>query len=450
MRVVDAIAGGADAIGGWQVHGSGPVRRMWPPGARSEHRSIGRRLAAGPDEPMWRLARARGVTRRRFLRLLAAGGTAAVLAACFGEGGGGESSGPAKEAEPFIAHGEAGLESRLELMRGVITPTRLFFVRNNSPESPDIDAAAWRLVVEGDAVEQPLELAYDELRRLPARTLVSYLECAGNQRAMFERLTGRAAAGTQWGTGAVGNGVWLGVALSDVLTMAGVSRDAESVLLVGLDPQAPEGGFRRVVTAEKAMQPDTLLAYGLNGDVLPRDHGFPLRALVPGWVGSTSIKWLGRVVVSRERLWTRNNTTSYVLVGDGYPPQGEADGQAVTVQTVKSALGLPWPAVLASGTHRLHGFAHSPHGDVARVEWSADRGASWRRARLAEPQVQHSWARFEFEWEAQPGEHTLTTRATDSRGNTQPDAVPFNEKGYLFNQPLPHPIRVTAASRVLW
>ena len=328
-------------------------------------------------------------------------------------------------------------------MDGVITPNRLFLVRNNSPESPDVDAGAWRLTVEGDAVDQPLELSYDEIRRLPARSLVSYLECAGNHRVMFDRLQGRAAQGTQWGRGAVGNGVWLGVALADVLTLAGITDDAVSVLLVGLDEGAPEGGFRRVVTAQQALHPDTLLAYGLNGEPLPRDHGFPLRALVPGWVGSTSIKWLGRIVVTREQLWTRNNTTSYVLIGDDYPPEGEADGQAVTAQSIKSALGLPWQAELTDGIHRLHGFAHAPHGAIATVEWSADGGANWRPARLVEPQVQYSWARFEFDWPARPGDHTLTTRATDVAGNKQPDAVPFNEKGYLFNQPLPHPIRVT-------
>ena len=261
-------------------------------------------------DPLWRLASTRGLSRRRFLGLLAAGGAAAVLAACFGEDEGSESPGLHKDPGPFIAHGQAGLESRLELMDGVITPNRLFFVRNNSPESPEVDAGAWRLTVEGDAIDRPLELSYDELRRLPARTLVSYFECAGNHRVMFGRLQGRAAKGTQWGRGAVGNGVWLGVALADVLALAGIAEDAASVLLVGLDEDAPEdapeGGFRRVVTADKAVHPDTLLAYGLNGEALPRDHGFPLRALVPGWVGSTSIKWLGRIVVSREQLWTRN------------------------------------------------------------------------------------------------------------------------------------------------
>ena len=190
------------------------------------------------------------------------------------------------------------------------------------------------------------------------------------------------------------------------------------------------------------MHPDTLLAYALNGETLPKDHGFPVRALVPGWVGSANIKWLGRIVVSSEPVWTRNNTTSYVLIGDEYPPQGESLGTPATFQVIKSALALPWPASLSPGPHRLHGYAHSPHGPIARVEWSADSGQTWSDASLTGHQPPRSWARFEFVWDASAGDHALMTRAHDAAGNTQPDAAPFNEKGYLFNQPLPHPIHV--------
>ena len=146
--------------------------------------------------------------------------------------------------------------------------------------------------------------------------MTSYLECAGNHRVMFDLLQGRPAMGTQWGRGAVGSATWTGVALSDVLTLAGVKDDAVSVLLVGLDRGSPEGGFRRAMPIEKAMHPDTLLAHRMNGESLPRDHGFPLRAIAPGWVGASQIKWLGRIVVSTTPQWTRNNTTSYVLTGE--------------------------------------------------------------------------------------------------------------------------------------
>ena len=314
--------------------------------------------------------------RRRFLGLMAAGGAAAVLAAC----GAGEppelapTSPPAaagsneasrhsilKDPGNFLVHDEKSWEARLENMQGLLTPNHLFFVRNNSV-SPEVNLRDWRLTVAGDGIENPLQLTYTELRSLPSRVLACYLECGGNHRAMFDEVQGRAASGTQWKTGGVSNGEWVGVSLRDVLTMAGVRDSAVSALLVGLDTESPEGGFRRVVPVDKAMHPDTLLAYALNGEALPRDHGFPLRALVPGWVGSTSIKWLGQIVVSTKQQWTRNNTTSYVLIGDDYPPEGEAQGMVATTQTIKSALALPWPAILPAGQHRIHGFAHSPYG----------------------------------------------------------------------------------------
>lgn len=385
------------------------------------------------------------------------GGSAAVIAACSDVGGapaimpsaGTQSEMPAasetlpffKDVAPFILHDDKGLEARLENMRGVITPNKFFFVRNNSV-SLDLDASDWRLSIKGDAVANPMQLSYEDMRNLPSRALVSYLECGGNHRAMFDRVKGQKAKGTQWTTGGVSNGEWVGVALRDVLTLAGITDDAVSVLLVGLDTESPEEGFRRVISAEKAMHPDTLLAYGLNGEPLPKDHGFPLRALVPGWVGSSSIKWLGRIEVSSQPLWARNNTTSYVLIGDDYPAEGDALGKVVTTQSIKSALALPLPAEMSSGMRRIHGYAHSPHGNIARVEWSDDGGGSWNDATLLEPQTQYSWAMFEFQWDARAGEQTVMTRATDTVGNTQPDDIPFNEKGYLFNQPLPHPIRV--------
>lgn len=417
-----------------------------------------REFGAPPQgEPvLWEFAHARGMDRRHFLRLLLAGGATAVLAACAdmaksdaNVGSPAPSADPApatashwfKDPEPFIVRGDKGLEARLENMQGILTPNRLFFVRNNSV-SLDLDASDWRLTVEGDAVSEPLELTYQEIRGLPSRTLTSYLECAGNHRAMFNLMNGQEASGTQWMTGAVGNGEWVGAQLRDVLTLAGIQPDATSVLLVGLDVESPEEGFRYVLPVEKAMHPDTLLAYALNGETLPRDHGFPVRALVPGWVGSANVKWLGRIVVSPEPMWTRNNTTSYTLIGDEYPPQGESMGQPVTMQVIKSALALPWPAELLAGPRRIHGYAHSPSGPISRVEWCIDSGQTWNEATLSGSQPDHSWVRFEFQWNAEPGEHAIMTRATDAAGNTQPDRVPFNEKGYLFNQPVAHPVRI--------
>ena len=180
-------------------------------------------------------------------------------------------AGLGSRTRPVLRRSQPG--TRLENLQGIITPNRFFFVRNNSA-SIDVNADAWRLSVEGDAVSRPMELSYEDIRNLPSRTLISYLECAGNHRVMFNLVNGQETEGTQWGTGAVGNGEWTGVSLRDVLTRAGISDEAVSVLLVGLDEESPEEGFRRVLPLEKAMHPDTLLAYALNGEILPEIGGF--------------------------------------------------------------------------------------------------------------------------------------------------------------------------------
>ena len=438
---------------------------------------------SGTDQPpmptpgvarLWRVARQHGMDRRRFFQALMAGGAAAVMAAC-GEARLWPAPAWFKDTSPFIVHDDGkSLEARLEDMHpGPLTPIRQFFVRNNSV-SLDVDVESWRLSVEGDAVTNPIQLSYFDIREMPGRRLVSYLECAGNQRAMFDLVKGQKAKGTQWKTGGVGCAEWEGVALRDVLQLAGISDDAANVLLIGLDTESPEEGFRRVLPAEKALHPDTLLAYRMNDELLPRDHGFPLRALVPGWVGSTNVKWLGRIVVSRYPIWTRNNTTSYVLIGDDYPPEGEASGKVTTRQVIKSALALPWPAeveALPDGgicygytadsrglvgsrvcemnpSLSIRGIAHSPDGRIAKVEWSTDLGRTWRDASVRW-YWRYAWAWFSFRWDPAPGNYIIMTRATDEAGNTQPDEIPFNEKGYLFNQPLPHPVTVTPASQAL-
>lgn len=346
-----------------------------------------------------------------------------------------------KDPTGFINHGGKSLEPPAEQLTEFLTPNDLFFVRNNS-ETVQLNLDNYTLVVEGDAIAKPLKLSYSELRTLPVRTVFSTVECGGNQRAMFDLVKGKKAKGTQWRTGGVGNAVWTGVPLLEILKLAEIKDNAVDLMLSGLDVDSPEEGFRRALPVQKAMHPDTLLAYSMNGQTLPPDHGFPLRAIVPGWVGSSCIKWLGRIEVSSKKLWSRNNTTSYTLIGDDYPTQGKADGEPCAEQSIKSALALAWPAKLLPGPNRILGYAHSSRGKIAKVEWSTDQGKTWSLATLLDPQIQHSWARFEFEWEALPGEHTLSTRATDHEGNTQPAQIPHNEKGYLFNQPLPHPVSV--------
>ncbi len=346
-----------------------------------------------------------------------------------------------KETAPFIRHGETNLEAKLDRLGGFITPNDLFFVRNNS-RSIDVDAETYVLQVTGDAIDRPLTLSYDDLRNLPSRSVYAYIECGGNQRSFFASAMGRPARGTQWGRGGVGMALWTGVPLRIVLERAGIREEAVDVQLIGLDEESPEGGFRRPVSLAKAMDEDTILAYLMNGEPLPRDHGYPVRAVVPGWVGSTSIKWLGHIEASTTKVWSRNNTSSYVLIGEAYPPEGEASGQVATLQSIKSTLMLPWPAQRAPGRRMIRGYAYSPHAPIARVVWSSDGGGQWDEARFIDPPIRYAWRRFEFEWDPPPGEHTLITRATDEAGHTQPDEIPYNEKGYLYNAPLQHPVQI--------
>lgn len=386
------------------------------------------------------------VKRREFVKVLAAGGAGALLGGCEVA----DQSQPSieepsvffKDTSHFMQHGTSNLESRLEHLGGFITPIEHFFVRNNS-RSIQVDVESYQLEVSGDAVDNALTLSYETLLNMPSRTVFSYLECGGNQRSFFGAHFEQPARGTQWGRGGVGMAVWTGVPLRHVLEQAGIQASAVDVQLIGLDADSPEGGFRRPIPIDKAMDLDTILAYRMNGSLLPLDHGFPLRAIVPGWVGSSNIKWLGRIEVSSQRIWSRNTTTSYVLVGDEYEEEGQAKGKIATLQSIKSTLILPWPATLKEGKHVIRGYAYSPHEAIASVTWSDDGGSTWQEAAVLDPRMKYAWSRFEFEWDAKIGSHSLTTRATDEEGNTQPDSIPYNEKGYLFNLPLNHPIQVS-------
>ncbi len=393
-------------------------------------------------------------TRRDFVRAASVGPAAAWLAACgragdagssgetdAGIGAGGEAERPprwVKDPSPFIQR-VTNLETRLELIDGFITPNELFFVRNHSP-TPTIDPEGYSLRVEGNGAQTELRLDLSTLESLPRHTITAYLECAGNWRGLYPELTGIRASGGQWTTGAVGCAEWSGPSLATVLDLAGVRSETVDVNLVGLDGS----GFERAMPLAKARDPDTIIALRMNGEPLPADHGFPARSVVPGWSGSNSIKWLGSIQLSTERVWNRNNTSSYVLIGDDWPEAdyAPAQGGPITELVVKSALALPRPARLAPGHHVLHGFAHAPAGPVSAVEWSLDGGATWLEAEIVEPILPLAWQRFELEWDATPGAHTLTTRATDAAGNTQPNEPLMNEKGYLLNVPLPHPVRV--------
>lgn len=350
-----------------------------------------------------------------------------------------------KSIEGFHAFTEYPIvEPPLKMFDSFYTANDLFFVCNEIT-TPQIAIKPYTLRIEGDAISQPLELSYNDIVALPSKTLDSYLECAGNHRAMFERSLGKRAVDVQWDIGGVGMAAWTGVALKTILDLAGLKDNAKFVNIKGLDKSAPEGGVSRPMTIEKALHEDTLLAYGMNGELLPPDHGFPIRAIAPGWIGANSVKWAGVITVSAQEIWVDRNTNTYTYQGDTWneADYAPAKGAAITTQNVRSSVILPWNAQLNAGKQTLKGFARSPFAEIAKVEWSDNSGESWQEASLKDPIKKWAWVFFEFEWNAPQGKQSLMTRATDKDGNTQPMNMPYNEKGYMFNMVYAHPVTIS-------
>ena len=394
------------------------------------------------DQLVRERATAAGLSRRRFLQILTAGASAAALGGFRARPVEGETA-PDLVVKPtppeFFYDLGSNKEMRWEVMytRGYVVPNELFFVRDHS-RTARLDAASWRLRVEGSGVSHPQEFTYDEILALPSVSMFRFVECAGNGRSFFEAAYGRRAQGGQWKLGAIGVAEWTGVPLREVLDRAGLRRTAQDVMPEGLD----ELKVRRPMSIAKALADDTLLVYAMNGQTLPPDHGFPVRVLVPGWIGVANVKWVGRIEISEQPLYSPWNTDSYVLIGPGYPPNPPAKGPALTFQNVKSAFELPWDGAVSGGRYLLRGRSWSGRGKIAKVEVSLDRGITWQPARLREPSFAQAWTRWDLDWDARPGDYSLRARATDDKGNTQPAIAPWNDQGYLYNAVVGHPVTV--------
>ncbi|GGS70190.1 sulfite oxidase [Planobispora rosea] len=350
--------------------------------------------------------------------------------------------------ELFVAHG-TNAEMRWEAMRGAgyHVPDDRFFVRNHT-STPIIDAAAWRLLLHGSGLRAPLSLGYGELLALPAVTRDVMIECAGNGRSLFLTQQHQEVSGTPWRLGGVGVARWRGVPLATVLERAGMLPEAVDVMAQGLDAAyvaegVDHGRVRRPIPIAKALD-DVILAYEMNGRPLPPDHGYPVRMVVPSWIGLASIKWVGDIEVSASPLSSPWTTEFYRMFGDGYPPGG---GAPLTVRGIRSAFELPWEARLAAGRpHLLHGRSWSGHGRITGVEVSFDTGATWHRAQLHGSRVVPAWTRWHISWNPggsrASGARTLMARAHDETGRVQPMESPHNELGYLFDAVVRHPVTV--------
>ncbi|MFB7027794.1 MULTISPECIES: sulfite oxidase [unclassified Streptomyces] len=394
--------------------------------------------------------------RRSLLKLLAAspavsalGGLAAAAPARAATAAGPTAPGIVKPlpAEHFTVRG-TNAEARFDAFAdtGYLTPADRFFVRNHT-STPVLDARDWRLTLWGDGLHgrNPVHLTYGQLRDLPSVTRTALIECAGNGRSLYTSQQGEAVTGTAWTLGAVGAARWRGVRLADVLRRAGIARDAVAVQPRGLDDPYVSGGVdhgrvRRPLPIAKALD-DVILAYEMNGEPLPYDHGHPVRLVVPSWIGIASIKWLGDIEVSTRPLTSPWSTDWYRLFGDAHPEGGSAP---LGRQTLKSGYQLPSGATLeAGGVHRLTGRAWSALAPVRKVEVSVDGGAHWRPAQLHDVPRRDGWVRWSAPWRPhRAGQVTLLSRTTDAAGNTQPERAVHNTQGYLFNAVVRHPVTV--------
>ena len=345
-----------------------------------------------------------------------------------------------------IVRGEQplNLEMPFEKLDGFITPTEAFYVRTHFP-IPKIDKNKWRLRVEGE-VKKPFELGYDELLKLESIEIPVTLECAGNNRNFLEPK----AKGVQWGLGAVGNAEWTGVPLSILLDRAGVNSDAGEVILEGADggkledPKSPAGELRfaRSIPLTKARE-DVLLAYKMNEVDLPAQHGFPLRAIVPGWYAMASIKWLKRIIVTNKPFNGYYQTLDYAY----WKRRGEiADLVPLSEIAIKAEIARPAEGEIISANSkvRIHGAAWTGDGEIVKVEISTNGGASWDKAKLIGESKPNAWRLWEYEWKtpACSGKQTLIARATDSGGRIQPVEHDPDRGTYMINHLLPITVEV--------
>jgi DMSO/TMAO reductase YedYZ molybdopterin-dependent catalytic subunit len=364
-------------------------------------------------------------------------------------------AGPAiagKEGLSIVADRPLNLETPPHLLDDDVTPASRFFVRNNGME-PEVGAAAaadWRLKIDGE-VERPLDLSIADLKRkFEIVTLRLALECAGNGRK-FHR---PAVAGQQWTFGAVGFGDWTGVRLSDVLKAAGLSGAAVYTGHYGADRHLNGGDeppISRGIPIAKALEPHTLIAFGLNRADLPPLNGHPLRLVVPGWPGSCSQKWLTRILIrDREHDGAKMTGSDYRLPAYPVAPGAEVPDQDMRViesMPVKSLITFPATGaeVKAGAAFETRGHAWSGESEVAGVDLSIDFGASWVAADL--PPAKNKYAPRRFRASFVPpvkGYYEVWARARDAAGRMQPASTPgWNPKGY--NNNMQHRVAVFAA-----
>jgi sulfane dehydrogenase subunit SoxC len=314
----------------------------------------------------------------------------------------------------------------LDQLNGVITPSDLHYVIARGG-IPAIDPAHYQLVLHG-MVDRPTSFSLDDLKRFPSVSRIMFLECAGNTRGAWKGAD--AGSTVQQLEGWTSTSEWTGVPVATLLKEVGISAGASWALAEG----SHAGALSRSIPVDKLLS-DGLLAYGQNGEALRPEQGYPVRLLLPGWIGNTNVKWLRRLELGDQPFMTRYETALYT-----FP---EPDGKAVQfafVLEAKSAITRPsgGMTIPEPGFWEVTGLAWSGRGRITRVEVSADGGQTWGEAALQDPVLPISHTRFRFPWVWDGGEAVLQSRATDETGYVQPTraqlvAVRGTDFGEMFN-----------------
>jgi DMSO/TMAO reductase YedYZ molybdopterin-dependent catalytic subunit len=329
-----------------------------------------------------------------------------------------------------------------KFLRSWITPNSIFFDRNQGSVPGRISLGKWKLTVEGE-VERPGVFGFEQIQRMPRNVVGNTLECSGNGRSLL----GTSASGNPWTIGGVGNAIWGGVWLKDILTLTGLGANARHVAFEGFEKPLGTSGvkFIRSIPIEKALA-STLLAYEMNGEPMPLKHGFPLRGLVLGWTGANSVKWLTRIMVLDRPYEGHYMDRAYRVYQKGQDPQ---TGQVVKSLKLKAIITSPLPGeTVTAGPVVISGVAYGGEIEVERVEISADGGKSWAQAEFIGPRERWSWRLWQYVLDANiEGEATLMALAVGSDGSRQPMHAEWNVLGYGNNGVHEHAIKVKILSR---
>ncbi|TYO67174.1 sulfite dehydrogenase [Bradyrhizobium hipponense] len=324
----------------------------------------------------------------------------------------------------------------LQELDGIITPNGLFYERHHGGV-PSIDPAQHRLMLHG-LVDRPLIFTMDDLRRFSSESRIHFLECSGNP--SYSKPYGKTASDL---VGLVSCAEWTGVSLKLVLQEAGLKPEAKWVIAEGADAAA----LTRSIPIEKCLE-DAMLVYSQNGERLRPQQGYPLRLFLPGFEGNMSVKWLRRLHVTAEPVYSREETSKYTdLLPDGTAREFSFYMEAKSIITRPSG----GQHLDAPGFHEISGIAWSGHGKIARVEVSVDDGKSWQEARLQDPVLTRALTRFRLPWRWDGKPAVIQSRAIDETGYVQPtltELLAVRGENFFYHNNAIWPWRVAADGEV--